>query len=357
MTTAQKSGPNPIAIAAAIAAVSVLFFAWLWWRDLGNRSQIPSALLDRLTASATMIEREIVVELERWEEMAAGPEDVGGLPTGGSRLVFNKLGVIRAAGAHLTFYPAVVPPQVPPDDRLVRARAMEDTGHPVEAIALYREAATSTGRTVRATATWRLASLLEKLGQHAEALSAYAELTTMAEAMVEGSPAPLLGRRGRELVLRAMGDPASADRERALLAEDLIGRSWLIEKSVFDRFSSGIDPGRYPASAVHRSACVAAMWPAMQGAPSGRAIARDGDEAFASIWRTSGGDSRAVIAPVDVLMKQARIAAGRLSVEIALEDAAKNHLWGPRSTSAEVATHSLNRIGLPANLRIWLKGP
>src|SRR5262245_25789330 len=124
---------------------------FLWWRDLGDRSQIPSALMDRLLASAVATEREIDAELVRWAAMTAGPDNVGGLPLGGPLLLFESPGVARVKGDRLAYYPLVLASDVPADERLERAQATEFKQCDLDAaIAAYREAATSTGRTVRA---------------------------------------------------------------------------------------------------------------------------------------------------------------------------------------------------------------
>ncbi len=350
--------PSPrrtVIVVATFAAGAVLLFGVVWWRDLARRSQMPSALVDRLAESAALIEREIDAELDDWERMANGPEEIGRLPPDGTGLVFDARGVLSVRGEKLAFYPAVAPPQFQPDERLARARSAEELGRPLDALALYQEAASSTGRTVRATATWRMAALLEQLGRHADALVAFGDLTTMVEATVDGTPAPLLGHRGRELMFRSQGDVVSAERERGLIAEALIGHRWMMEKPVFDRFLPAVAPRAYPASSLDRSEAVATMWPRFGGSGSGRTVARGGTAGYAAVWRQVEAGRRTVIAPLDALMTRAVAAAGPLSVTIALEDALKIHLWGPKPSGTDSASHSLERVGLPVTLRLWLR--
>ena len=55
-------------------------------------------------------------------------------------------------------------------------------------------------------------------------------------------------------------------------------------------------------------------------------------------------------------MKRALVTAGGVSVAIALEDAMNINVWGPKP-GARSASHSLDRIGLPVTLRLWLTNP
>ncbi|HXT71110.1 MAG TPA: hypothetical protein VN700_15210 [Vicinamibacterales bacterium] len=347
-----------VAAVAAIAAGAVLLFGWLWWRDLAERSQVPSSLLDRLAASAAMIEGEIDAELRNWEAMAAGFEELGGLPASSTLLVYGRSGVIRVRGDRLAYYPLVLTPAVPADERLLRAQDAEFKQKDLNAaIAAYRDAATSTGRTVRAVATAGLGRCLRSQGKLDEALATYGELEAMPEAYVDGFPAPMVAYRERQNIFRQKGDLIRGAEEAERLAAALVARNLIVEKPAFEAMTPALKVGRFPLEPLERAVATYAMWPRMRDSASGRAMGRDGEAAYAAVWRPVEGDSRAIVAPVDVLMNRAQAAAATLSVTIALEDAMKIHFWGPRTTASEIATHSLDRIGLAVTLCLWIREP
>ena len=314
--------------------------------------------MSRLTESAAMIEREIEADLDKWETMIGAPEGLGGLPPGGTLIVFSREGVIKVRGERPAYYPLAVPAEVPPDERLLRAKDAEFTRKDLDAaIAAYREAAMSTGRTVRATATAGLGRCLRAQGKMADALAVYSELATMSEAVVDGVPAPVLAYHEREEIFVAMGDLTHGADEGDRLARYLAARDVIIEKPAFERFAEGLAPGRLPAEPLDRARALFEMWPRLRDMASGRAVARGGNSAYVAAWRAVDGDSHAVLAPVDVLMKRARDAADRLAVTIALEDATMATVWGPAPTNADHTSHSLDRIGLPVRLRLSFKEP
>ena len=305
-----------------------------------------------------MIEREIDAELVKWEAIATGPEESADLPASGTLLVFSERGVLRAPGDLLAYYPRIVPPEVPPDERLIRAQEAEFQRRDLPAaITAYREAASSTGRTVRAVATAGLARCLHAQGRTDDALETYAELAMMSDALVDGVPAPFVAHRERHAILAARGSFVNAALEQERLASSLVARIVMVEKPVFEKFTYALKPGRYPSEVLARAGAVHAMWPRLRDSGSGRAIARDGDAGYAAVWRGVKADSRAVVAPVDVLMKQALESAARLGVTIALVDAAGKTIWGPEPAAADVALHPLDRIGLPIRLRLFLNEP
>ena len=222
-----------------------------------------------------------------------------GLPTSATLLIFGERGVFRAHGNRLAYYPLVVPPEVPPDERLIRAQEAEYQRRDLPAaIAAYRPAASSTGRTVRAVATAGLGRCLRAQGRTKDALEAYAELATMSDALVDGIPAPFVAHRERQAILSAQGDFVKASHEQERLAAALVARKVMIEKPVFEKFTHVLK-GRYTSELLARAGAVHEMWPRLRDSGAGRAIARDGDSAYAAVWRRIDAESRAVVAPVD----------------------------------------------------------
>jgi hypothetical protein len=354
-----------IAALALLASTSLLLFGWLAWRSYLGRQPPPTVLIDRLTETGALVAREIGTELDRWQAMAASEGPVGVLPASGTLLAFNSDAVIAVRGQLLAYYPAVSPPEVPTDDRLLRAQAAERAGDLDAAIAGFRAAATSTARTPRAMATAGLGRMLRAKGNTREALSAYDELAQMVEARVSlhsdpaphGHPAPLVAYRERQAIFLALGDTASAERERARIDSDLRARTYLIDRATFEAFAPALVPGQYSPPLLARSDVVKAeFWERWRSTPSGRALAGTPDHAFAAVWRPSPDGTVAIVAPTDVLMEQAMTMASRLSTSIALEDSGGRHIWG-KSPPTDSATVRLNDIGLPASLRLWLREP
>ena len=350
----RRSSNRLIAALSLIAFTSVLIFGWLAWRFAQERQRSEIVLIDRLTEAGFLIAREIGPELERWEAMAARKDNA--LPAGGTVLVFDQNAVIDVRGEALPFCPAVAEPEVPVDDRLVKAQAAERAGDLDRAIAGYRDAATSTARTPRAIATAGLGRTLFAKGNTREALTAYEELEHMDEARIDNQPAPLIAYRERQAIFQAAGDSAASERERARLATALRARIYLIDRAAFDAFAPALSPEPYSRPMLMRAEVVATdLWPRWRAAPSGRAIAGRDNYTFATIWRPTPAGSVAVVAPVDVLMEQAKASASRLSTALALEDADGRHIWGETPPRRDSATVPLNNFGLAARLRLWMR--
>ena len=171
-------------------------------RSVRSRATV---LIDRLTETGALIAREIGRRLDRWEAMAARADNLRGLPSGGTLLVFGTDDVIAVRGESLAYYPALPKSEGRADGRLVRAQIAERAGDLDAAITGYRDAATSTARTPRALATAGLGRTLRAKGNTREALAAYDELAQMDEARIEGDPAPLVAHRERQAIFWRWG--------------------------------------------------------------------------------------------------------------------------------------------------------
>ena len=354
----NRRSPIILTLTVALVSVSVAIAGLLWWRARGERGGLTAVEIDRLAQSEAMIVRAIDAEFQRWEGIASSGDELAGLPSDGTLLVFTPQGIASVRGERLAYYPAVTPPEFPPDDRLIQAEQAENARRDLNAaLALYRDAASSTGRTVRAMATAGVGRCLRNLGRNTEALAAYADLATMVEATVDGAPAPLVAHAEREATFRSLGDAASADLERRSIAEALVARDRLIQKTAFDRFASALRPGEFPAPALARAEAVTTMWLEWKGMPSGRAIAGAREGASAAVWRRIGDQSHALVAPVDVLMAPARDVAGRLNVAISVEDAAGKTMWGTAPARTESITVPIPGTGESVKVRVALLRP
>ena len=291
--------------------------------------------------------------------MAARDDNLGGLPPAGTLLVFDSNAVIAVRGESLAYYPAIARPEVHPDDRLIRAQDAERAGDLDNAIACYRDAATSTARTPRAIATAGLGRTLRAKGSTREALAAYDELEQMDEARIyvdgHGQPAPLVACRERQAIFLALGDSASAERERARIDSALRGRLYMTDRRTFEFFAPalGSEPYSQPFQA-RADAVTTDLWPRWRSTPTGRSLAGRPGYPLATVWRPSRAGSRAIVAPIDVLMEQALNVASRLSTTIALEDSDGRRIWGETPPDKGAASVTLKDIGLSARLRLWL---
>jgi tetratricopeptide (TPR) repeat protein len=340
---------------ALLAAASLVVFGWVAWRFYQARHQPLTVEIDRLTETGALVVPEIAAALDRWEAMAASGDNKGGLPPAGTLLVFDANAVIAVRGESLAYYPAIPKPEVHPDDRLIRAQLAERAGELDKAIAGYRDAATSTARTPRALATAGLGRTLRAKGTMREALAAFDELAQMDEARIDGHPAPLVAYRERQAIFLALGDAASAERERARIDLALRARIYIVDRPAFEFFEPALGSEPYSKSLLARADAVTTeFWPRWRATPTGRSLAGRPGYAVATVWRSSATGSVAIVAPVDVLMEQASAATSRLSTAIALEASDGRRIWGDAPPNHASATVALGDIGLSAKLRLWL---
>src|SRR5205085_12421345 len=127
------------------------------------------------------------------------------------------------------------------------------------AVAAYRELSSSTDESVRAEALMRLARGIRKQQQIDDALDAYAKLAGLGAAPVAGSPAELIARRERIVLLNAAGRNADAGNERALLESALAHGKYRIDQATFEYFSDVLPKGA-PVSPM--TVAVGALWTA-----------------------------------------------------------------------------------------------
>lgn len=304
-------------------------------------------LSERLGQTAPLIAREIDAELSRWEA-AASPVEASPLPPLSTRLEFGPAGVIRASGELLAYYPVVPSKDVPDDERLRRGQRAEFEQRDLDAaIAAYQEAASSTGQTVRAVALAGLGRCLRTRKKLREALEAYGELTKVEGGRITGFPAPLVASRERQAIFQAMGDVASAERERVNITGDLLARKYIIDRPTFDAFAPALASGEYPADAVARAEAIVEFWTQFLAARTGRTAGGS----FAAVWRGTAESTVAIVAPIDVLMAPSLASARRLSTDVALERPDGQLLW---RANADGQSHAIGVpvVGLPFILRL-----
>jgi hypothetical protein len=348
-----------LAVAVAlVAAIALAAVGWFARQSVVQERELTRLVLaERLEQTATMISREVDAELGRWELLAASVEPPRTFPAGATMVRFTADAVIEVHGERLPFFPAVPAFEEPDDERLRIAERAERADRDVAlAIATYQDASTSTVRDVRATALAGLGRCLRAQKRTAEALTAYEDLARAANAQVDGVPAPFVARQERLTIYTGLGDTASADRERNSLAKEMRAATQLVNRATFDAFARALAPGAIPESLVARSATLVDFWPRWQQAPSGRIAGGTGPGAAVALWRPGPDVSTAIIAPVDTLFAASLATAERLSVSIALEDAAGEPVWGGASPGVGSVTRSLGDIGLPVTMRVSLQG-
>lgn len=359
MTTRARSSQanRPALVVALVAGISLAVLGWFGGRSLLQERRLSRLLLaDRLDQTAPLILRELDAELERWEGHAAVEDRRDALPPMATRLEFTAQGVTAVRGERLPYYPAVVPVEVPPDDRLIRAQQAEfDKADFAAAIAGYTEAAGSTGRTVRATALAALGRCLRQQGRIREAFAAYDELAGIDDAWLGVVPAKLVAHRERQALYTSLGDAASAERERASIAADLLARRYIIDRPTYDGFAQALSSDRPPATVLARAEAVIGLWPRMQNT-SGRTVSGAGETAFAVVWRSAEGRSAAVVAAVSVLMTSSAAIANQLATSIAVEQPDGQVVWTEAAPGEPTAVLPLQIIGLPLTLRVSPSG-
>jgi len=218
------------------------------------------------------------------DSLAAAQEATGrALPPDSVRIVVGARGLIDRDGVALPYYPAVALQQEAPPGLFAAAETAEFQGAaPVRAAERYRILARSTDPAVRAGALMRLARVRRNQGRTEEALATYEDLAAMGGAVVFDSPAELVARRQRILLLDARGDSKAAADERKSLARVLSEGRYALDPVTLEFYSQDVTVEQcHPELA----STVAEWWPRWELQPSGRTTWVTGNAAFAVVWR------------------------------------------------------------------------
>jgi signal transduction histidine kinase len=105
------------------------------------------------------------------------------------------------------------------------------------AVAMYRQLAAKTPLEVRAGALVRLARVLRRQRQWAQALQAYDELEKLGTFNVAGMPASLVAQAARCSVLEESGQPQALRIQAQALWADLSGGRWAVSRPTLDTYA------------------------------------------------------------------------------------------------------------------------
>jgi signal transduction histidine kinase len=354
-----------LALFVVISGVPLVALGWLGWRVLQqNHALETQRLREQLDSTASLLAGELNRGFSQWEDLLTHPDRWNRivLPSDSVFLLIGPDGVVQQEGVPLAYYPHVPDSSVSPTAVFAAAEALEFRAENFpEAIAAYRRLASSTDRSIRANALMRLARGLRKQQHVREALAAYEEMAAFGDAVVAGSPAELVARRERAVLLDSMHDPVAAARERALLARALVEGRFRIDRPTFDFFrrfgsSSDIAPKEALSTPFRAAQAVEALQALWQEQAVGRG-AWTGDAAtFATVWRRTPRGTASITAPLEALTPGVLAAMRNLHVAVALDDRAGRRAWGQVSDGASV-TKSANETGLPWMLHVASADP
>jgi signal transduction histidine kinase len=349
-----------LALFLVLSGVPLAALGWLGTRVVEqDRALQAQRVRERLDTAGALLARELDRALSAWEETlphAAVSDDVP-LPAESVLLVLGPNGVLQQKGALIAYLPAVGQPGLARTDLFTAADASEFRDHDLtRAIAIYRQYSSSGNSSTRAEALMRLARCLRKAGHTREALRVYDDLSTMGAEVVAGSPAHLVARRERIVLLDEMGDRSAADRERAQLTSAVLSGRFRIDRSTFEFFRNTAQvpnaPSRTLSDAPARMAqAVETFWPRWQEQASGRAVWTSESGAFATVWRRVPAGTVTLTGGIDGLATSMVAAMQNLHVRAALSDQSGHFAWG-RAAEPSGVTKRLDEIGLPWTLSV-----
>ena len=266
---------------------------WLGWRVLQqDRALETQRLRERLDSAATLLAGELNRGFSQWEDLLTRPDGSNRivLPSGSVFLLIGPDGVVQQQGVPLAYYPHLPGTSTSYIAVFAAAEALEFRAQNLpQAVAAYRRLASSPDRSIRANALMRLARGLRKQQRVHEALAAYEEMAALGDAVVAGSPAELVARRERAVLLDSIHDAGAAASERlysrAPLWRDTSASTvrHLISSSL--RLVFGIAPKEALSGPFRAAQAVEALQALWQEQAAGRAAWTGDAASFATVWR------------------------------------------------------------------------
>ncbi len=209
-------------------------------------------------------------------------------------LVTMSAGGLEAVpAAHLVFTPEPPPAEPERVAAFDRGEVLEFTGAHARALESYRALARTPDETIRAGALVRIARTLRKMGQPAEALPVYEELSRMTEPRVAGLPADLVGRRARTALLAELGHTDQVQASARDLQADLVARRWALDRGTYTSYAGQVRQwtGEAPPRMAEREALADAVdwlwqeWRRGALTASGRTTLRHGSGHVTVVWQ------------------------------------------------------------------------
>jgi signal transduction histidine kinase len=342
-----------LALFVVLAIVPLCALGWLGHRVLQqDRALDEQRQREQLENAAALITRELDRGLAALEDKlpSAAAGQVVALPPNAVFILFRGDRVARHEGVPLPYYPRVAVSSPVSALLFSSAEASEFRRNDLTAaIAAYRELATSSTGSVRAEALMRLARCFRKERRTADALVAYDALAALGAATVGGSPAELVARRERVVLMRAAGDEVGAARERALLSDALSDGRFEVDRATYDFFQEIATSPESPANDL--AGAVDAFSQTWLDQRSGRDTWTRGSRIFVSVWRTTPQGTAAITATIDGLMTGLREPLSNLRVTAQLDDRTGRTIWGSAGDRARI-TKTARETGLPWTLHV-----
>ena len=347
-----------LALFVLLSGIPLVALGWLGWRVLQQDGALESQRVrERLDNAASLVARELDRGFTAWEALlpaAAGGQAVA-LPPRTVFLLIATDGVVQQQGAPLPYYPRVPPASSPSSPLFAVAERQEFREQNLSAaIAAYRALAVSNDQSISAEALMRLARCFRKQGRLSDALAAYANLTTLRDVPVAGSPAELVARRERIVLFNATGDENAAAHERTLLTSALLDGRFRIDRPTFDYFQelASVPTATRPTpSGAALARAVEAVWSTWQEQTSGRTAWTSDIGTFVSVWRKTPSGTASMTAGIDALTSSVGDTIRNLQVAAQLDDPAGKKVWGVVSAGPRV-TKTSRETGLPGTLHV-----
>jgi len=152
----------------------------------------------------------------------------------------------------LAYYPVVPRMKEPPAAPFGELEAVEFKAQDLpKALELSRRLAGSADPLVRAGALLRQARILRKMGRAADALPIYGTLATFTTISINGSPADLVARKTRCLLLKELTRASELRQEAAALDADLDAGRWQLDRMSYQYVSTQLNEWLGPARQPH----------------------------------------------------------------------------------------------------------
>jgi signal transduction histidine kinase len=240
----RRAGRPPLGLILLILGVTIVPLATLLWLgyqvELRERQLEAHQVQQQVEHAADLV----VAALQRAvsstaQGVAAGAAD---WPAGAVVVTFRDARVSTAPPHALAYYPVVETPHEAPASafdevdefefrNMDRARALETA----------RGLAGSRDPAVQATATFRLARLLNADGRRSEALSTYLALTSVDDVSMAGVPMALAARYARCALFAERRDAAALRVEAEHLRTDLRAGRWRLTEPTYRLYARDVD--------------------------------------------------------------------------------------------------------------------
>jgi signal transduction histidine kinase len=163
-------------------------------------------------------------------------------PPGSAYVLMTRDQVRVTPSSSLAYYPTTRTLKEPPAAPFGELEAAEFKAQDLpKALDISRTMAASAGPLVRAGALLRQARILRKMSRPTDALPVYGMLAAYTTIAINGTPADLLARRMRCLLLAELGQTGEHRQETAALEADLAAGRWQLNRVDYEHVSAQLD--------------------------------------------------------------------------------------------------------------------